>query len=153
MSINVQIVSLIIVKNLIMENSNIIENNQLLANFLGIKVSKFEWKDSTDLIIGKFEGYDHDLHFFNPNANWTWLMPVVEKIESLEDEHHGRFGVHIYSNTCSIQGTNLHLAINDSSYGYVYMSDPNAVFNTKLESTYYNVVEFIKWWNEYKSHK
>ena len=84
------------------------------------------------------------------HKSWDWLMPVVEKIESLpKDNHHGKFGVHISSNTCSIQGTNLHKAIkNLSEYGAVYMSDPNAIFNTKIESTWYNVVAFIKWYNE-----
>ena len=37
---------------------------------------------------------------------------------------------------------------NLSEYGPVYCSNPNAIFETKLESTYYNVVEFIKWWNK-----
>lgn len=82
------------------------------------------------------------------NYLWDDLMPVVDKIESIHDEHHGYFGVHISSNGCSIQGTNLHKAINDlSGYGWVYMSDPNAIFSTKIESTWYNVVEFIKWYN------
>lgn len=81
--------------------------------------------------------------------DWGWLMSVVEKIESIEDYHHGYFQVHISGNSCSIQGTNLYKAIKPgSTYKYVYMSDPNAIFPTKLESTYCNVVQFVKWFNE-----
>ena len=75
------------------------------------------------------------------------IMPVVEKIESIHNSHHGYFGVYINSNSCSIQGTKLHLSLRDSNYGDVYMSDPNAILNTKLQSTVYNVIEFIKWYN------
>lgn len=99
-----------------------------------------------------------ELHnFSSPNkvdtlayeTSWDALMPVVEKIESLHDDHHGHFLVHISSNTCSIQGTNLWKAIQDiQGYGPVYMSDPNAIYKTKIESTFMAVVAFIKWYNE-----
>lgn len=82
------------------------------------------------------------------HKSWNWLMPVVEKIESLCDDHHGYFGVHISSNGCNIQGTNLWKAMKDcSDYGYVYMTDPNSILETKFDSTYYNVVQFIVWHN------
>ena len=97
----------------------------------------------------------HKLHNLKYHSSWDWLMPVVEKIESIHDKHHGYFGVHISSNTCSIQGTNLWksllLAIPfDASkpYGPVYCSDTNAIFDTKIESTWYAVVSFIKWYNK-----
>jgi hypothetical protein len=85
--------------------------------------------------------------YLNFHENWNKLMTVVEEIEKLEDDHHGHFGVHISSNGCNIQGTMLWKAIERfSKYGSVYMSDPNAIFSTKKESTFYNVTEFIKWW-------
>ena len=79
-------------------------------------------------------------------------MPVVEKIESIYDEHHGYFSVYLVGNGCTIQGTKLHLALDNlEKYGWVYMSDPNAIYDTKIESTYWAVVEFIKWYTtEYK---
>lgn len=78
---------------------------------------------------------------------WAELMPVVEKIESIYDDHHGYFGVHISSNECTIQGTYLRLFLDNSDYGRVYMSDPNAILSTKIKTTYYNVVQFIKWYS------
>lgn len=82
------------------------------------------------------------------NSCWDFLMPVVEKIESLYDEFHGHFGVHIYSNVCTIQGTKLRT--DPENYHPAYLSDTNAMFETKLLSTWYNVLQFIKWYNEQK---
>lgn len=131
------------------------EWNRLIAEFMG-------WK----LIIPKYKGwksifnkYDRPVYWIKKgvrvyipkhmefHSSWDWLMQVVEKIESIHSKHHGYFGVHISSNSCSIQGTNLHLSLKDPKYGYVYTSDTEAIFSTKLQSTFYNVVAFIKWYN------
>ena len=118
-------------------------DNELIAEFMGTDwpEAKYSWRP------GCYEPLKVEhLQYHN---NWNWLMPVVEAIESIHDEHHGYFQVHIHSNACDIQGTMLHKSIEDlEGYGAVYMSDPNAILNTKLESTYYNVVEFIKWYNK-----
>jgi len=82
-----------------------------------------------------------------PEISFNDIMLVIDKIENIKDNHHGRFGVHIYSNVCSIQGGNLNKSIDNPSYGWVYMSDPNAILNTKLQSVVYNVLDFIKWYN------
>lgn len=82
--------------------------------------------------------------------DWELLIDLVEKIEKIYDNHHGYFGVHIHSNCCNIQGTNLHLSLKSNEYGYVYMTDPNAIYSTKKESTYYACVEFIKWYNKHE---
>lgn len=112
------------------------KGNELIAEFRG-------WIKSQDPAI-----HEYEMQYLDYHKNWNELMYVVERVEAIHDSHHGYFGVHISSNGCSIQGTKLHMAINDSSYGYVYMSDPNAVFHTKIESTWYNIVEFIKWYNK-----
>ena len=132
-----------------MTEQEIIEGNKLIAEFFGAKRSASSNYSHVNIFY-----YDY------PNGTrvgelslsyrqlWDWLMPVVEKIETIHDDHHGYFGVHIHANCCDIQGTNLHLAINDlDGYGSVYMSDPTAVFPTKIESTWYACVQFIKWYN------
>ena len=133
-----------------MSKEEIIKNNKLIAEFMeGVYTSKlfvidrgYIWLPNHNMT--KIENIKY-------HKSWDWLTPVVEKIESLETEQDGNFQVHISSNSCSIQGTNLWKSVqNLSKYGPVYMSDPNAIFETKLESTYYNVVEFIKWWNNNK---
>jgi len=135
-----------------MTNEQILEGNKLIAEFMGYEIPKQTHK--LDWIY--YKGVLQNMLF---HYSWDWLIPVVGKIESIYDKHHGHFGVHISSNTCSIQGTNLWKSLemevdNNESitrpYGYVYCSDSNVIFDTKIESTWYNVVEFIKWYNNYK---
>ena len=109
------------------------EGNKILMEFLGINEDT-AWMIATATIID----FDND---------WDLLMQVVDKVESLDGGHHGRFVVYISSNTCSIQGTNLHKCLEpNSNYPSVYMSDPNAIFPTKIESTWYNLIKFVQWY-------
>lgn len=67
------------------------------------------------------------------HLSWDWLMPVVEKIESLG------FSTHII-HTKSV-GSLMHI-IN-------YITDViTTKGENKLEVVYENVVKFIKWYNE-----
>lgn len=117
-----------------MTQEEIIEGNKIIDNF---------YKSSGQHVSIVCRPSQMEYH-----SSWDWLMPIVDKIESIYDDHHGYFGVHIISNSCMIRGTFLHKAIKkNSKYGWVYMSDPEAIFETKIESTWYNVVQFIKWWN------
>lgn len=77
------------------------------------------------------------------HLQWDWLMPVVEKIETINDPHHGFFGVYISSNSCCIQGTNLRT--DKKQEPPVYFND--VVHDNKLSSTYSAVIIFIQWYN------
>jgi len=129
-----------------------LEGNKILAEFLKINVAEFKWKDNDTLLVYCDEEgwYDYrELECFIPDHQWDILMQVIDKIESLYDKHHGHFQVIIAGNTCTIQGTNLNIALTpNSGYGYVYVSDPNAIFPTKQESTWFNCVKFVEWYNE-----
>lgn len=127
-----------------MTQEEIIEGNKIIAKFFNLKKEEFIGYDVSIFMHSKScRTLTEDLHF---HKDWCWLMPIVEKIESIYDEHHGYFGVYISSNTCTIQGTNLHLAIkNLSKYGSVYYRE--VILDSKIESTWYSVVEFIKWYN------
>lgn len=105
-----------------MEEKEIIDGGHLIVPFMGDKAKSWVYKYVSD---------------------WDYLMDVVDKIELIEDDTYGRFAVHIYSNVCCIQSTKK-----DPFHKLpLYMSDPNAILNSKIESTYYNVVSFIKWHN------
>lgn len=130
-----------------MENKELIEGNCILSLFMGSErvVSgdigedlEYKYYDG----VGRHGGYAVN---FDYHSSWDSLMTVVDKIESIYDDFHGHFGVHIYSNSCTIQGTKLDTR--PESFHPAYLSDPNAIMNTKLESTWYNVVSFIKWYN------
>lgn len=108
-----------------MEKEYKVESGHFIVDFMADKALSFVYKYASD---------------------WIYLMEVVYKIEEIEDEKYGRFVVYISSNSCSIQSTKQH----PIHLLPLYMSDPNAILNTKLESTYYNVVEFIKWYSQHK---
>ena len=74
-------------------------------------------------------------------------MKVVEKIESIKDSYHGRFGVYISSNSCTIQSTNFRSDKPIANPSYYY---DDVIFNSKLESTYNAVVRFINFYNKQK---
>tara|TARA_R110000851_G_scaffold196444_2_gene347347 strand:- start:2920 stop:3240 length:321 start_codon:yes stop_codon:yes gene_type:complete len=76
-------------------------------------------------------------------SDWNKMMLVVEKIESINDPHHGFFGVYISSNSCCIQGTNLRNEVKQEPP--VYFND--VVLDNKLLSTYSAVVSFIQWYS------
>ena len=74
--------------------------------------------------------------------DWIWLMPVIKKIESIWDDEHGYFMVHISGNSCTIQGTKFRS--DKITEPAVYFN--NIIFDTKEESTYQAVIMFIDWY-------
>ena len=69
------------------------------------------------------------------HTSWDWLMPVVKKIET--DVLDGDISISIDGDNCTL-----------SSISYTIHC--HATLNSKIESTYQAVVEFIEWYNEQK---
>jgi len=92
------------------------ENNKMIAEFMGKEI---------------YQKY----HESKYHTEWNWLMPVVEKIESLgyDTELVNRLD----------EGGNF-FCINDSIV-------PQTHAETKLEATYQAVVEFINQYNKNES--
>jgi len=117
------------------------EINSKFADFLG-------WKKLED---GRFY-----FSFYEPEPTvkcppeqlrfhqyWNWLMPVVEKIESLPGHpFHGKFGVHITRNSCAIQGTRLRIDPDNPNYAYT----SEHFGETKLEATWWACSVFLDWY-------
>jgi len=128
-----------------MIKEEIIEGNKLIAEFMGGYLVS---EDTYDLNYMSSRSYSlKEMKFY---TSWDWIMSVVEKIESIKDEYHGRFGVYISSNTCTIQATRFRP---DER-----IPDPPHYFNTattetKLDATWLVVVKFIKWYNIQKDGK
>lgn len=123
-----------------MKNKEIIDGNKLIAEFMGWQKSIYEnlpdrmYKDNYS--IGK------PINQFEYNSSWDSLMPVVEKIETINryNEYYPDM-VTIWKNCCKI---------NDGNNG-------NELFcnyaTTKIEAVYRTVIEFIKWYNQQEEQK
>lgn len=127
---------------------NTIENNKLIAEFMGIdfNVNEFQMDSQSPLypylLTANMRYWDErdgdfDLNpysFLIFHEDWNWLMPVVEKIEILG------FGTSIAGGSkgfaCVI--TN---GIENSFLGN------NKTDETKREAMFIAVIEFIKWYN------
>ena len=97
--------------------------------------------------ISGFIDEDHIPYFYKLLKNrlayhksWDWLMPVVEKIESIElsNKEYPNFSVKIIKNTCEV------MRCRNSE---VYKTISHKFENSKINNTYQAVVEFIQWYN------
>lgn len=125
-----------------MTQEEIIEGNKLIAVFIGLKE----------------KGFGRNMHFVDKNGkiiamsyllqyhtSWDWLMPVVEKIESL--------GLEILDecNLWYFQINKQEVFINMSGIlnnGNKFELNKYIESETKKEAIYKAVVEFIKWFNQ-----
>lgn len=104
------------------------------SKYLGYRTPAFS-------VVGKSVEYLLNENKFN--NSWDWLMPVVEKIESMgfwtKIGGHTSFGKQ-YKQCC------IKKQAKDSDSGYVYEYEGDWC-ESKIESTFIAVVEFIKWHN------
>jgi len=106
-----------------------IENNKLIAEFMGniIRDNIVYFPMLQECTIDELEYH----------TSWDWLMPVVEKIEYMEEGvANGNFLLECIGNSAKFildDGTRL---FKDNMY------------DTKLEATYQAVVEFINFYNK-----
>lgn len=107
------------------------EDNILIAKFMGYKES-----GDSEYLIHPESDLEHSINdsdWFLYSTSWDWLMPVVDKIESL---HNDGIDVTIYTDGTVIEDwrTNTEL---------VRMTKAEIGFDKKIEHTYKAVVEFI----------
>jgi hypothetical protein len=134
-----------------MTEQEILDSNVLIAEFVGGKfyqeLSYLDRKeevwvphfgicriDTIDVGKGKILEY---------HKSYDWLMPVVEKIESLN------YKTSIIS-TLLLSGEMLYImAITDNDDDITYWNERG---NTKIEAVYNCVIAFIKWYNQNKEN-
>lgn len=112
---------------------NTTENNKLIASFLGQTSTIYEfpqfgyintrgdWNDTFSATELKF------------HKDWNWLMPVVEKIESIDFVFNIRQG---------------HVSIVNNSGKKPFYTGGDIVKESKKEAIYETAVKFIKWYNQ-----
>ena len=108
------------------------EENKLIAEFMGDVFYKNtgHWYNSEGCDIAWAED---ELQY---HTSWDWLMPVVDKINSIKCKNNGYYGVEIYPNAVRIE--------DGDSNEIVLLNQTNERFETSKQATYQAVVEFIK---------
>tara|TARA_R110000787_G_scaffold21786_3_gene63958 strand:- start:3207 stop:3605 length:399 start_codon:yes stop_codon:yes gene_type:complete len=101
-------------------------------------------------IIAEFMGYpdlgtEGDFTYLKYHREWNWLMPVVEKINSLKCKDNGYYGVEIFPNAVRIE--------DGDSNEIVLLNQTNESFETLKQAIYQAVVEFIKEYNDEDTEK
>jgi hypothetical protein len=130
-----------------MEQKDIIEGNELIARFMGglrvlVQNGIVRVKSSNPDIVEKWTIAQYD-------RDWNWLMDVIDKIEAIDaDPVHGRFGVYISSNHCTIQGTKFRPHTTDGRKAY--FSDHYG--KNKIKAVLLAVIAFIKFYNTNNPH-
>lgn len=117
-----------------------IESNKIVAEFLGYKVD-YDKENNEYGINGK------PLTCYNYDTSWNYLMPVIEKIESLnlsdwyDDEN-------FMNVNCSIESGHCYIFIElnyDPPHRITGLSNYDI---PKIELIYSQIIEFIKWYNK-----
>ena len=102
-------------------------NNKLIAEFMGWDI-KLPTTIPTNLHLSNLELDNKEIFDLKFHTSWDWLMPVVEKIESLRDTNGDAYRFTIDMCNAQIEGT--HIEIIGGAY--------------KLNTTYQAVIEFIE---------
>jgi hypothetical protein len=118
------------------------ENNRLIVDFMEIKPlesnGEYTWSDSPYYFV-RYKEKEKTMvaisEYAKYHTSWDWLMPVVEKINLINNEI---FGVTINGNKTTIEDC---FGINE----LCIESDKNF---SMILNTYDAVIEFIKWNNK-----
>ena len=116
------------------------KDNQLIAEFLGYRT--FTARGYVLIHYADDNVWPAiDTHY---HTSWDWLMPVVEKINSLTDEFGNHFQFQIGNGFVWVDppvGSRIYFSGN----GIDHRNEP------MIQKVYNGVVEFINWYNWYKN--
>jgi hypothetical protein len=121
-----------------MLEEEIIERNKDISLMLGGKFVKSKGRWNLDIFPDVKSDYDLKFH-----KDWNWLMESVNFVEKLYYDFHGYIGVHITSNSCTLQGTKLRLSP-DNYHPALFMQFYGI---DKKEATFIALSEFAKKYN------
>ena len=114
---------------------NIIENNRLIAEFLGFQLTDLGWFDSEEVLsnIERDNTFDN-LKF---HYDWNWLIKIVEKIEGVEDE-----------NRCAKYNIKIEQCFVEIIENHTSETIIEVDCNSKIQAVYNACVKFINWYNK-----
>jgi hypothetical protein len=117
-----------------MDQTQIEQSNKLIAEFMGFTYVNDAPEDFPHGYYTHEEGNWFTVDEFGYHLSYNWLMEVVEKIETMD------YGFKICRKVVEVY-------IDSTKENIIYCKE-----NSKLESLYKAVVEFIIWYNENKQN-
>ena len=149
-----------------MKQEEIIQNNKLIAEFMNLNDqilsigSMHSWNDSPFYYTtedSKEKVIENIAKYAKYHSSWDWLMPVVEKIESLRikgkyEKHNNEIVNCEYLFTVVI--SDKQCIINNYIIPQYYGIEEDLLKlydcrnTSKIDAVYKAVIEFIKWYNE-----
>ena len=127
-----------------MTQKEIREGNSIIAEFMGLPYPGKDVHGNEGYIFSVF--YSASKESTNYHKSWDWLMLVIEKIEAFP------FTVQISSWGCTIEmwEDSIPREWIDVNFNPIHFWGGQNFINSKLQSTFNAVVEFIKWYNKNK---
>jgi hypothetical protein len=116
-----------------MTQEEIVKGNKLISEFMGYRINFQDDIPFVTLDKILFDEYVAVSNWAKYNSSWDWLMPVVERIES--------FGYYFFMFPNNESHISKYTSIVGKSISQIQLT-------SKLESVWYVVVEFIKWYNK-----
>ena len=140
-----------------MTNKEILDGNKLIAEFLGFEFKNGVAQNEVFYTLEKehpiyLQGYSYKCAKFH--SSWDWMMPVIDKIESLEGnnpfkdnpkvkfqgDHVEIFWYSTYRGDC-IYWKN-YTGIDNNTYQHKNQED------SRILAAFRAIIEFIKWYNK-----
>lgn len=158
-----------------MTNKEILEGNVLIAEFMGWKVVtgdkiKLPYKNHyfginpiTKRIYNSVNSEDYNecwtkvALYVKYNSSWDWLMPVVDKIESLKGDNAFKDNPYIVLKRDHVEIFWWRLYEGEFIFWDNYRGLDGTTYkhvnqeNTKISALFRAIVEFLKWYNKNKS--
>lgn len=115
-------------------------DNELIAEFMGLTFKKeVNGIKYYNVPIGHVESHNASMGDFSYHRRWDWLMPVVEKVESLAIGQYGTRVTVLIKDTECIISTESDMSWRNSK-------------SKKINSVYASITSFILWYNEQLTH-
>ena len=115
-----------------MTTNEILEGNKLIAEFMGIKTKVYS--DRPSIVYYDYNGFMNSTDQMEYHSSWDWLMPVVQKIETMDS---CRYKIILH----------FEIAFIDDTATRPDSSVIRASGNNRLETAYNMVIKFIQWYN------
>ena len=133
------------------------QNNRLIAEFMGAKPCKQHPNNQLFLTIKDNKNPSLQYwHLLKYHKSWDWLMPVIDKIESLDIR-----GNDYDFPKVKFLGDHIEIFIYATYRSdYIYwkpwidlrgnLHNHPKQYNSKIEAVYAAIIEFIEWYNEHQ---